>query len=93
MDAKTALKIIKMSPAIMGGNSIISADIKNEAVKALERQIPIKIKEEKWIATKCKCGHIFSKHYGDGYHDIPFENKTKYCPDCGQKLDWENIFF
>lgn len=56
--------------------------------KALEKQIPMKVEEEKWIDTKCICGHVFSKHYGDGYHDIPLQNKTAYRPECGQKLDW-----
>lgn len=58
------------------------------AIKALEKQVSLKIKEEKWTDTKCRCGHVFSKHLGDGYHDIPYQNKTAYCPECGQKLDW-----
>lgn len=39
--------------------------------------------------TKCVCGYEFSRDLGDGYHDIPIERKTKYCPDCGQKLQWD----
>ena len=58
------------------------------AIKALEKQIPKKVKIEQWIYTKCDCGYEFSKHHGDGYYSIPLENKTKYCPNCGQKLDW-----
>lgn len=57
-------------------------------VQALEKQIPKKVKIEQWIYTKCDCGFEFSKHHGDGYYSIPLENKTKYCPNCGQKLDW-----
>ena len=57
-------------------------------VQALEKQIPKKVKIEQWIYTKCDCGYEFSKHRGDGYYSIPLENKTKYCPNCGQKLDW-----
>ena len=64
----------------------------NEALKmatnALEKQISKKLKIEQWIDTKCDCGYEFSKHRGDGYYSIPLENKTKYCPNCGQKLDW-----
>lgn len=58
------------------------------AVDTIRKQVPLRIKEEKWIDTKCVCGHVFSKHYGDGYYDIPLQNKTAYCPECGQKLDW-----
>ena len=58
------------------------------AIKALEKQIPKKVKIEQWIDTKCDCGYEFSKHRGDGYYSIPLENKTKYCPNCGQKLNW-----
>ena len=58
------------------------------AINALEKQIPKKVKIEQWIDTKCDCGYEFSKHRGDGYYSIPLENKTKYCPNCGQKLDW-----
>ncbi len=60
------------------------------AIKALEKQIAKKVKIEQWIYTKCDCGYEFSKHHGDGYYSIPLENKTKYCPNCGQKLDWSD---
>ena len=59
-------------------------------VQALEKQIPKKVKIEQWIYTKCDCGYEFSRHHGDGYYSIPLENKTKYCPNCGQKLDWSD---
>ena len=58
------------------------------AINTLEKQIPKKVKIKQWIDTKCDCGYEFSKHRGDGYYSIPLENKTKYCPNCGQKLDW-----
>ena len=57
-------------------------------VQALEKQIPKKVKKEQWIDSKCTCGYVFSKHHGDGYYSIPLENKTKYCPNCGQKIDF-----
>ena len=63
---------------------------KHIAINALEKQIPKKVKIEQWIYTKCDCGFEFSKHHGDGYYSIPLENKTKYCPNCGQKLDWRD---
>lgn len=58
------------------------------AKNAIKKQIPKKVNIQRYMDTKCDCGYEFSKHYGDGYYDIPFENKTKYCPDCGQALDW-----
>ena len=60
------------------------------AIQALKKQIPKKVKIEQWIYTKCDCGYEFSKNHGDGYYSIPLENKTKYCPNCGQKLNWES---
>ena len=57
-------------------------------VQALEKQIQKKVKKEQWIDSKCTCGYVFSKHHGDGYYSIPLENKTKYCPNCGQKIDF-----
>lgn len=56
----------------------------------IERQIPKMIEEKMWVDTKCECGHVFSVHHGDGYHSVPYKNKTKHCPDCGQRLDWGN---
>ena len=58
------------------------------SIHALEKQILKKVKKEQWIDSKCTCGYVFSKHHGDGYYSIPLENKTKYCPNCGQKIDF-----
>lgn len=60
----------------------------NSLLEAREKQIPKEVKLEQWMDTKCDCGHVFSVHHGDGYHSIPYENQTNYCPNCGQKLDW-----
>lgn len=58
------------------------------ANKAVEKQIPKKVKIQQWIDTKCECGYEFFKHHGDGYYSIPLEKKTNYCPNCGQRLDF-----
>lgn len=60
------------------------------AIQALEKQMPKKIAKQQWIETKCSCGYVFSKHHGDGYYSIPYEKMTAYCPNCGQKLNWED---
>lgn len=56
-----------------------------------EKSMAKHIEIQQWIDTKCVCGHIFSKHYGDGYHTVPYQNRTKHCPNCGQKLDWKEV--
>lgn len=61
-----------------------------ECQAATEKQTAKRIKQQEWMYTRCSCGHEFSKHHGDGYYSIPQEQKTKYCPDCGQKLDWSD---
>lgn len=46
------------------------------AIKALHKQIPEKTK------------------YGDGYCpccELELEEEWKYCPNCGQKIDWSEI--
>lgn len=82
-----AIKQLKMQRTFTYGSD---AKVLGMAIKALEKQIPKKVKIEQWIYTKCDCGYEFSKHHGDGYYSIPLENKTKYCPNCGQKLDWSD---
>ena len=60
-----------------------------EEFKALkEKSVAKKVNIQQWIDTKCDCGYEFSKHHGDGYYSIPYEKQTKYCPECGQKLDF-----
>lgn len=92
-EAIEKLKNMRLFMQIMDKNSehkFAEDDYKtNEmAIQALEKQIPKKVKIEQWIYTKCDCGYEFSRHHGDGYYSIPLENKTKYCPNCGQRLNW-----
>ena len=91
MKPEEALKELSYDDTAYGGKC--THEVRMVAIKALKKQIPMQVEEEKWIDTKCVCGHVFSKHYGDGYYDIPLQNKTAYCPECGQKLDWgeENV--
>lgn len=59
------------------------------AREAIEKQVPLKAKPQSsnFACTKCKCGHIFSIHHGNEYYSLP---ETNYCPDCGQRLLWED---
>ncbi len=59
------------------------------AIKALEKQIPKKpIKKERSGIVYCVCGNFIgykppiNRALENG--KIPF----KYCPNCGQKIDW-----
>lgn len=72
------------------GNNGEQKEALKVAIQALEKQIPKKVRKEQWIDSKCTCGYVFSKHHGDGYYSIPYENMTPYCPKCGQKLDWSD---
>ena len=56
------------------------------ALPALEKQIPKKpIKKERSGIVYCVCGN-FIGYKSPKNGKIPF----KYCPNCGQKLDWSN---
>lgn len=47
------------------------------AIKALEKQIPFRPEHYKGFYGQCKCKAVF------------LDKLTKYCGNCGQKLDWE----
>lgn len=58
-------------------------------VNVLKKQTPYKVKIEQWTDTRCICGYVFSEDLEDGYYTVPLENKTNFCRNCGQKLDWD----
>ena len=60
-------------------------DAIERAIKALEKQVPQKVKKYKRLnETACpECGIAF------GYYEYDDE-KFDYCYNCGQKLDWES---
>lgn len=67
----------------------ISEEAKAVAMKALEKQIPKKLKiqkcDEKTVYI-CECGKKQFVIYQEG---LMFGNKNKYCEHCGQAIDWE----
>ena len=91
MTPEEAIKVLQSSYHLdcKVTEAIAELEARVVAVEALGKQIPKKIEKQQWIDTICECGRVFSKHHGDGYHSIPYENQTKYCPECGQALDWE----
>lgn len=57
------------------------------AIKALEKQIPMKVvKVGKW-SYKCPCcGESAETDCGNNFYDY----RLDYCNGCGQKLDWSD---
>lgn len=90
MTAKEALEMIKFELDRFPNAFLALNGTWKTCVKALEKQIPKKVKIKKYAPTRCNCGFEFSVHYGDGYYNIPFELKTPYCRNCGQALDWSD---
>ena len=76
-------------------NTKLVLDVSNDdiglIIEGVEKQIAKKVKIEQWMDTKCKCGYSFSKDYGDGYYSVLYKNRTNYCSNCGQKLDWSEV--
>lgn len=52
------------------------------AIKAMKKQEPMKLNRE-WAALDLACA-------GCGNFIGGWEERPNYCPDCGQKLDWED---
>ena len=58
----------------------------NEAINALEKQLPKKPIKRQWSPSECpSCNADLSELVGDGYYKDWVT--LKFC-DCGQKLDW-----
>ena len=53
------------------------------AIQALEKQIPKKVISDEAFGRCPVCGYIFNSELVNEYN-------IKYCPDCGQALDWSD---
>lgn len=57
-------------------------------IKALEMQIQKTIKIKRWCSAYCpNCNHELSEHHGDGYYT--YQTYLEMCPECGQKIVWD----
>ena len=56
------------------------------AINALEKQIPMKVVEERNIYLCPNCGSSAETDCGDDMLDY----RLNYCDNCGQKLDWSD---
>ena len=80
MNYEEALKEIKKQIADAG---YVYDDFLDICKEALEKQIPKKINNADGFGGRCPvCGYYIAKiiYSSKGY---------KYCPECGQALDWE----
>lgn len=58
-------------------------------LSALEMQIPKVVEVREWSPAHCpNCKYELSEHHGDGYYTYP--EHLDMCPECGQKIKWEN---
>lgn len=58
------------------------------AFRDMEMQIPKVIQPKRWCSAYCpNCKTELSEHHGDGYHTYP--TYLKMCPECGQKIQWD----
>lgn len=61
-----------------------------ELKKAYKKQIPKKpyhdMSDERTLLKCPGCNYIFVTKYADG--SLCAGRMSKYCPDCGEKLDW-----
>lgn len=84
MDAKEAIEKMK-APELPDGSIMVGAEARQEAIKALKKQIPKKPVETEAafpynIFTGQKCANCGNPIIGNKIY--------KYCPECGQKIDW-----
>ena len=90
MTESEAIKFMKLFREEWDKNSKTrNAEALDVAIQALEKQIPKKpIKKERSGIVYCVCGNFIgykppiNRALENG--KIPF----KYCPNCGQKIDW-----
>lgn len=61
------------------------------AVKAIEKDIPVEVPNEKFSVAECpNCGVDLGEHLGDGYVNN-FTNLDR-CPHCWQSIKWKNYY-
>lgn len=86
MDAKEALKELSYPSFEYGGKCTL--EVRKEAIKALEKQIPEKPGNVFQLTDFCANRYAF-KGNCPKCNKIGLYSWTKYCPECGQALDWE----
>ncbi len=70
--------------------SKLELKIIERAIESLEKQVPKKVvRDSAYSPALCPTCHTdeICKNLGDGYYT--YFTSIKYCPQCGQLLDWE----
>ena len=86
MTYEEALKHIEISLMLCESMNVFSdnADFWKTAKKAVEKQIPLKVKNREFESASCPiCGTTVLMLA----NELEYE---KYCPQCGQALDWSD---
>ena len=89
MDIYRAIEVLEYTKGfddVKGTASSVAIDM---AIKALEKQIPMKVEIKPWSPARCPaCGYALSESQGDGYYNHP--TFLERCPivDCNQRLEW-----
>ena len=90
MTESEAIKEVRFNMSTIGLSDKAAkrvVEARNMAIKALEKQVPMKVKNSgeripfEWYCPAC--GELLCD---DGYKDT----YIKYCEHCGQKLDWSD---
>lgn len=89
MDAKEVIEKLKV-PELPDGLVMVGAEARQEAIKALKKQIPRKVDNLSEIYMDFGTG---KKIKVSAYGDCPnckynIDAVSNYCARCGQKLDW-----
>lgn len=78
-EVKEILKTYVLKSNYEGKGESDAAEVEidfNRAIEALEKQIPTKVLSDALIDKCCSCMETLT-------------HQSKYCPWCGQRLDWE----
>ena len=86
MDTKEAIEKLRY-PELSDGLVMVGLEVRQEAIEALKKQIPMKPNNMKSILD-------FSGNYYTSRGNCPYcgeglNRSFIYCNKCGQKLDWE----
>lgn len=93
MKPEEAIETIKIALAEVEWNYPMDYTVAfEEAIMALEKQIPKKPKEtdaypHKLYCPTCYWTFYFNKENADGYRRM---HMFTYCPECGQAIDWSD---
>ena len=74
--------LLKFDP-IKTEEEVKEAEALTIAIEAMKKQEPMKPKVDGEFGLCKRCGYVFNS-------ELISEYCVKYCPNCGQKLDWED---